>query len=243
MDDEFYRYYIKLRTILGINAKTICEELTDPLESRASSYATVKKWAKCFRDGREDVDDDLRSGRPVSMLTDENIERVRQVIEDDRNSTYDDIMAETSLTHGTIGRIVHDSLKMRKVASRWVAHEPTDEQKQQRIRICRQKLAKFRNGTWRSDDIVTGDETWIFHRQIGRKSNNATWVGENEPPSTFVRRNRFEPKTLFCFFLNSSGLVLIHKVDKRDPIDHNYYIDNCLMIMVVLILIPMLLTI
>ena len=30
--------------------------------------------------------------------TDENIERVRQVIEDDRHSTYDDIMAETSLS-------------------------------------------------------------------------------------------------------------------------------------------------
>ena len=68
---------------MGINPKTICEELTDALGSDAPSYATVKRWAKRFREGRDDVDDDPRSGRPVSMLTDENIERVRQVIEDD----------------------------------------------------------------------------------------------------------------------------------------------------------------
>ena len=59
MDNEFNRYYIKIRTILGINPKTICEELTDALGSDAPSYATVKRWAKRFREGRDDVDDDL----------------------------------------------------------------------------------------------------------------------------------------------------------------------------------------
>jgi transposase len=68
------------------------------LESDAPSYRTVRRWAQRFREGREDVTDDPRSGRPISLLTDENIERVRQVIEDDRHSTYDDIIAETSLS-------------------------------------------------------------------------------------------------------------------------------------------------
>ncbi len=60
-----------VRTILGINAKPICEELTEALGPNVSSYARVKRWAKRFREGREDVNDDLRSGRPVSVLTDE----------------------------------------------------------------------------------------------------------------------------------------------------------------------------
>jgi hypothetical protein len=73
-----------------------------------------------------------------------------------------------------------------------------------------------------------GDETWIYHRQIGRKSSNATWGDENEPPRTIVRQNRSEPRILFCLFFKSSGPVLIHKVDKGKTIDHNYYIENCL---------------
>jgi len=117
---------------------------------------------------------------------------------------------------------------MRKVTSRWVAHQLDDEQKQQRLAICHQNLAKFRNGTWRLCDIITGDETWIYHRQICRKSSNATWVSENEPARTIVRRNRFEPRTLFCLFFKSTGPVLIHSVQKGKTIDHNYYIENCL---------------
>ncbi len=44
MDNEFNRYYIKIRTILGINAKTICEELTDAL-----GYDAPKRVQKDFR--------------------------------------------------------------------------------------------------------------------------------------------------------------------------------------------------
>ncbi|CAF4468212.1 unnamed protein product, partial [Rotaria socialis] len=50
----------------------------------------VTRGTKRFREGREDVNDDSRSGRPiVSKLTDENIELVRQVMSNDLHSTYD----------------------------------------------------------------------------------------------------------------------------------------------------------
>ena len=118
MDNELNRYYIKIRTILEIDPKTIHEELVTALGPSAPSYTTVTRWAKRFREGREDVNDDPRSGRPVSELTDENIELVGQVIHSDPHSTYDDIIAETSLSHGTIEQIIHNYLKMKKVTSR-----------------------------------------------------------------------------------------------------------------------------
>ncbi|CAF4847578.1 unnamed protein product [Rotaria sp. Silwood1] len=117
---------------------------------------------------------------------------------------------------------------MKKVTSRWVSHELTDEQKQQRVQLCRENLAKFQTGSGRLCDIITGDETWIYHRQIYHKSKNASWVGEGESPTTVVRRSRFEPKNLFSIFFKSNGPVLIHCVDEGKTIDHNYYIENCL---------------
>ena len=119
MNNEYNRYYIKIRTILEINPKTIHEELATALRSKAPSYPTVAEQAKRFREGREDVNDDPRSIRPVSELTDENIELVREVINNDPHLTYDDIIAETFLSHGTIERIIHDCLKMKKITSRW----------------------------------------------------------------------------------------------------------------------------
>jgi hypothetical protein len=87
---------------------------------------------------------------------------------------------------------------------------------------------KFRNDSWRLCDIITGYEAWIYHRQIGHKSSNASWVSEGESPTTIVRRSKFEPKNLFCIFFKSNGPVLLHAVDKGKTIDHNYYIENCL---------------
>ncbi|CAM4935351.1 unnamed protein product [Rotaria socialis] len=78
---------------------------------------------------REDISDDSPSDRPISLLTDENIECARQVIEDDPHSTYDDIMVATDLSRGRIEQIIYDHLQMRKVGSCWVAHQLTDEQK------------------------------------------------------------------------------------------------------------------
>ncbi|CAF3844937.1 unnamed protein product [Rotaria sp. Silwood1] len=218
----------RIRAILRIDSKTIFDELKEALGPDASSYPMVRKWAQRFREEREDVSSDPRSGRPISVLTDGNVERVRQVIKDDPHSTYDDITVETGLSRGTIERIIHDCLKMRKVTSRWVVHQPTDEQKQERFRICRQNLEKFRNGTCRLCDIITGNETWIYHGQIDRKSSNSTWVGENESPRTVVHQHRSEPRTRFCLFFKSPDPVIIHKVDEGKTIDHNYYIENCL---------------
>ncbi|CAF2789238.1 unnamed protein product [Rotaria sp. Silwood2] len=109
-----------------------------------------------------------------------------------------------------------------------IPHQLTDEQKQERVKLCRENLAKFRDGSWRLYDIITGDETWFYHRQIHHKSTNVSWVGKDESPTTIVRRGKFEPKNLFSIFFKSNGPVLIHAVDEGKTIDHNYYIENWL---------------
>ncbi|CAF3232883.1 unnamed protein product, partial [Rotaria sp. Silwood2] len=66
MTDEFHRYHIRIRAILGIDSKTIFDELTEALGPGVPSYPMVRKWAKRFRKEREDVSDDPRSGRLIS---------------------------------------------------------------------------------------------------------------------------------------------------------------------------------
>lgn len=41
-------------------------------------------WCKRFRDGKEGVEDEARSGRPTTITVPDNIERVRQMLADDR---------------------------------------------------------------------------------------------------------------------------------------------------------------
>ena len=60
MNNEYNRYYIRIPTILGIAPMAIYEQLATPLGPDAPSYRTVAKWAERFREGKEDINDDLR---------------------------------------------------------------------------------------------------------------------------------------------------------------------------------------
>ena len=132
---------------MEVNPKTVHEEPVTTLGSNASSYITLTRWPKCFHDEREDVNDNSRSASPLSKFTGESIELVRQFISNDPHSTYNEIIAETSLSHSTIERIIHDCLKMKKVRSRWVPYQLTDEQKQEPVKLCNENLVKFQNGS------------------------------------------------------------------------------------------------
>jgi len=51
------------------------------------SRAQAFWWHKRFKDGREDVEDDPRSGRPATSRTEENVDLVHQKLHEDRHLT------------------------------------------------------------------------------------------------------------------------------------------------------------
>jgi histone-lysine N-methyltransferase SETMAR len=129
------------------------------------------------------------------------------------------------MTRSTIHNIITNDLKLNKLCSRLVPHFLTDEQKKERVRICKANLKKLKSRTWRMCDVVTGDETWIYHRAI---DDSQSWVAEGEIPSTAVRRSAREPKTVFCIFFMTKGPVLIHQVPSAQSVNASYYRTNCL---------------
>ena len=128
MEKQDYRFYIKTRTLLGVKASEIHEELTEAYGSQAVSYPTIRRWSKAVEEGKMEIEDQPRSGRPVTEITPDNIDLVQRVLEEDPHSTYDDIEAETELSRGTIQRIINEHLQMTKVTSQWVPHQLTLEQ-------------------------------------------------------------------------------------------------------------------
>ena len=184
MEKIEYRAYIKNRALLGVAAIDIWNELNSIKEAKAPSYSTVVNLAAQFKSGRESIEDKPRIGRPITTHTPANIERVRLFIKADPHCTYDEIEAATSIDRHILFDIIHASLKMRKLASRWIPHYLSPENRKKRVDICKENLAKFSEGKWRLGDVVTGDESWFYLRQVGRKSNNATWVAEGEHAAT-----------------------------------------------------------
>lgn len=214
MEKENLRFYVKVRYLLGKTATDIHEELSVALGDQAPSYAFVVKWIGFFKGGREDVKDAPRVGRPITEVTDENIAKVREVIEEDPYVTYDEIEVETSLSRGSISRIIHDCLKLKKIASVWVPHQLTEKNRLDRVAMCRENLSKFKGGKWRLCDVITGDESWFYHRRIGRKQSNYSWVGEGESARTVVDMNQ---KQCFLYYSNQQVRFVCHMWIKARP--------------------------
>jgi len=70
----------------------------------------VFKWHKAFREGRENVDEDPRSGRPISSTNDQNVEVVQAVMAEDRRLSVRVIAEETALDKNAVQRILTDHL-------------------------------------------------------------------------------------------------------------------------------------
>ena len=81
MEKIEYRAYIKIRALLGVSAQAITNELVLVHGDQAPKYSTVAKWAALFKDGRESLEDDPRSGRPQTTYAAENIEHVCAIIQ------------------------------------------------------------------------------------------------------------------------------------------------------------------
>ena len=69
------------------------------------------RWANYFREGGQDLEDDPRSGRPATAMTNENIDRIRQLIQDNPHISYAHMEAETFLCRATIHIIIVSSMK------------------------------------------------------------------------------------------------------------------------------------
>lgn len=78
------RYAIKFCVRLNKTASETLVMIQDAFKEEAMSRAAVFNWHKRFKDGRQNVEDDDRSGRPSTSRTDNNVDRVRQLLKSDR---------------------------------------------------------------------------------------------------------------------------------------------------------------
>jgi len=56
----------------------------------AMSDGMIRKWVRTFNEGRENVKDEARSGRP-SLVNDDLVRKVNEKVRDDRRFTISDL--------------------------------------------------------------------------------------------------------------------------------------------------------
>jgi transposase len=100
----------------------------------------VYEWVERFKNGRTNVTGEDRSGGPITSSTLTNVDRVNTLIQENRQITVSAVANVLDISYGSTYSIMHDELKYRKVCSRWVPKQLTEDHKQKRVEICTQFL-------------------------------------------------------------------------------------------------------
>ena len=122
----------------------IHEDMTATLGDSCVSYGIVKRWCREFKCGRTSCEDEHGGGPPITVTTPENINKVHDIVLQDRRITIRDIVEETGFSYHSVRNILEKELGMKKLTARWVPRMLTLDQKRQRTVLCEQHLTKFR---------------------------------------------------------------------------------------------------
>ena len=195
----------------------------------ALKYATVCKWIRRFNDGRESIENDPRVGRPVSVLTERNVATVKKSIEEDACYTVQEIEELSGIHLSSVLKILRKRLWLRMTCTRWVPHLLTKEQKQSWIRLSSQVIEKYDKCDPRPlEEIVTGDETWIYHFQPDSKAKNKVWISSEGDKPVIARRCKTSNRMLYVIFIDWKGPVLQIPVPKGSSVTGKFYRESVL---------------
>ena len=218
------RIIIKFSVLLGKSATDIHTDLLAAIGDRAPSIQTTRKWMRAISEGRIDMDDDSRSGRPMSACGDAGVSAVEQSLADDRRKSCEEIADELPISSSSVHRILTEKLDKKKMFSKWVPHLLTPEQKEARVKFSRQFLRRFRREHNRFiDRIVTGDETWVYSWDPELKRQSAEWRDRDEPRPEKARRKQGSLKVMHIFFFDTSGVILRWPVPAGTTVNAQYY--------------------
>ena len=130
----------------------------------------------------------------------------------------------SSIHSSSVLNILRERLGLHKMCAHWVYHLLTDEQKQSQVRLASQVIEKYDKCDPRHlEEIVTNDETWIYHFQPDSKAKNKVWVSSEGNRPVIARRCKTSNRMLYAIFFDLKGPVLQVPVPKGSSVTGKFY--------------------
>ena len=122
-----------------------------------------------------------------------------------------------------------NDIGLRKICAHWVTHLFTDEQKQSQVRLASQVIEKYdKCDPRRLEEIVTGDETWIYHFQRDSEAKNKVWVSSEGNRPVIACHCKTSNRMWYAIFFDLKGPVLQIPVSKGSSVTGKFYRESVL---------------
>ncbi|GFT81950.1 protein GVQW3 [Trichonephila clavipes] len=99
----------------------------------AMSRARAFEWFRPFKEGRQSVNCDPRSGRPSTFRNEDKIAQGKAVVRSDRRLTVREIAQECHISVGSCNEILRKDLNVHRESAKFVPRLLTKDQQFQRL--------------------------------------------------------------------------------------------------------------
>ncbi|QQP54710.1 Transposase [Caligus rogercresseyi] len=157
---SYFLIWIKL-------ARTVNEIHGDLLSTfPGPGLSTLQRWHTEFDKGVLALEKKTRPGRPRETRTEENVARVKRLVEDNPRMTTRQVTAEVSLRSTTVFRLLTEDLGLRNLLSVFVPHQLSEANKMQQDEFGGHEEATL--AVQRAMRRVSEDELYGQLRKLGR---------------------------------------------------------------------------
>jgi hypothetical protein len=215
------RKNIKFCLKIGRSVSETLALLTVACGEYVMERSSVFEWRKRFKEGREDVQDDPRSGQPKTERADANVDRVQTLVRSDRRLGVKVIVEELNMNRETVRQVVKEDLGMRKISAKMVPRILTRGEKQRRLHIS--------SGLLRNAEIfnraTAGDESWCFQYDPETKRQSMQCKTQDSPRPKKACMSRSHIKTMLVCFFDHKRIVHCEFITKGQTVNQQCYLE------------------
>lgn len=191
----------------------------------AMSKATVCRWYKRFKEGREDFNDDERTGRPCTSTTVDKADEIRNLVLENRRITIREVAEEVEISYGSCEAIMVDNLGLRRVAAKMVPKLLSFIQKDERKNAAQECLNAVAGDPTLLQRVITGDESWVYGYDAETKAQSSEWRRPEEGRPKKARQFRSPMKLLLTVFFDCRGVVHHEFLPYGQTVNKEYYLE------------------
>jgi hypothetical protein len=173
------RSVIRFFNAQNVRAIDIHRQLTAVYGEGVMNESSMGKWCRMFNEGRTNVHDEERSGRP-SLITEDLKKQIDEQIRQDRRSTLDELHEKfLQISRSILDEILSKHLGHKKLCKVGATDAGRRPQKKKRMGAALTFLERYhRDG---DKFLDTGDETWISHFTHEGKRQSLEWHHPRSP--------------------------------------------------------------
>jgi len=190
---------------LGKSATETYDLLKKVYGDECLSHTQVFEWFKRFKDGREEIGDDQHTGHPGTSKTNANIEKVGEIVQQNRHPSIRVVSQIIIIDRGTVRQVLHNNFNMKKVCSKMVLRLLTPERKEIRMNFCADILQKIENDPNFLENVITCDESWFFKYDPESKWQSMYGKSPISPKQKKARQSKSKFKAMMIFFRHLRG--------------------------------------